>query len=64
MPDAELTPVDRPLMRSDLNDIRLIVQGISERQLAFQAAVHRRLWLPTLLAWVAVAFSVLVRLVP
>jgi uncharacterized membrane protein len=29
----ELTPIDRPLMRSDLNEIRQIVWSISQRQL-------------------------------
>lgn len=36
MNDAEVTPIDRPLMRSDLNEIRLIVWRISERQIVAQ----------------------------
>lgn len=29
------TPIDRPLLRSDINDVRDIVQEISQRQLQF-----------------------------
>lgn len=70
----EFTPVDRPLMRSDLNDIRAIVQNISERQLEFHAemrgltgrvtALEKRLWLPALVSIVAAAFAVLARIAP
>lgn len=31
---GELTPIDRPLMRSDLNEIRQIVWNISQRQIS------------------------------
>lgn len=32
--DEDMTPVDRPVMRSDLNEIRQIVWNISQRQLS------------------------------
>lgn len=32
--DAEQTPIDRPLTRGDLNDVRRIVHNIAERQIA------------------------------
>jgi hypothetical protein len=41
----ELTPIDRPLMRSDLNEIRVIVWSISARQLTQQ----RNQWASTLI---------------
>jgi hypothetical protein len=31
---GEMTPIDRPLLRSDLNEIRQIVWNISQRQIA------------------------------
>lgn len=37
--DSETTPIDRPLLRSDINDVRVIVQQISERQLEFLTIV-------------------------
>lgn len=36
MNDAEITPIDRPLRRSDLDEIRRIVWSISQRQIAQQ----------------------------
>lgn len=70
----EITPIERPLLRSDLNEIRDIVRGISERQLAFHADVkglttrvsriEQRLWLPALVSVVAAALAVLARLTP
>ena len=70
----ETTPIDRPLLRSDLNEIRDIVSNIAQRQLAFlrsQEAMERRVtrlekqaWLPSLVAVVAAAFAVLARVVP
>jgi hypothetical protein len=70
----ENTPIDRPLTRGDLNEIRDIVHSISERQLAFvraQEAVEKRVtrlekqaWLPSLVAVVAAALAVLARVAP
>ncbi len=40
-----VTPIDRPLMRSDLNEIRQIVWSISERQLT----QRRNQWASTLI---------------
>lgn len=61
-------------MRSDLNEIRNIVHGISERQLTFHASVldltkrvadlERRVWLPVLVSTVAAVLAVLARLTP
>lgn len=72
--EEDLTPVDRPLQRSDLNDIRAIVQSIAERQLRFlesaQATEKRvtrleqHIWLPALISVVAAALAVLARVVP
>lgn len=70
----DLTPIERPLLRSDLNEIRDIVRGISERQLAFHThieslttrvtSLERRLWLPATVSIVAAALVVLARLTP
>lgn len=35
----EITPIDRPLLRSDIDDVRIIVRQISERQLEFLTVV-------------------------
>lgn len=74
MSSDETTPIERPLLRSDLNEIRDIVRGISERQLTFHADVRslttrvsrleQRLWLPALVSVVAAALAVLSRLTP
>jgi len=74
MPEEDLTPVDRPLHRSDLNDIRDIVHSISERQLQFLATaqatekrvtrLEQHLWLPALVSVVAAALAILARVVP
>lgn len=32
--DAETTPIDRPLMRSDLNDVRAAMRDVSDKTLA------------------------------
>jgi hypothetical protein len=70
----ETTPIERPLLRSDLNDIRDIVHSISERQLQFlntAQATERRvtrleqhIWLPALVSIVAAALAVLARVAP
>jgi len=74
MNDSEVTPIERPLLRSDLNEIRDIVHSISERQLAFHADVknltervskiEQHLWLPAVVSIVAAALALLARLTP
>ena len=74
MPDDDFTPVDRPLMLSDLNDIRRIVHNIESVQLRWYeeskkltlrvAALEQRVWLPALVSVVAATLAVLARLVP
>jgi hypothetical protein len=39
--ESETTPLDRPLRLSDINDVRVIVQGISQRQLEFFSVTTR-----------------------
>lgn len=72
--DADLTPVDRPLMLSDLNDIRRCVHSIETTQLRWYeeskaltsrvARLEQRIWLPALVSVVAAALAVLARLTP
>jgi cobalamin biosynthesis protein CobD/CbiB len=72
--EEQLTPIERPLLRSDLNEIRDIVQGISQRQLLQYkesqlvservTSLERRLWFPALVSIVAAALAVLARIVP
>lgn len=70
----ETTPIERPLLRSDLNDIRDIVHNISERQMEFLRGQERnekrltrleqRAWLPAIVSIVAAALAVLARITP
>lgn len=72
--ESEMTPVDRPLMLSDLNDIRRIVHNIESVQLQWYeenkkltvrvTALERRVWLPAVVSIVAAALAVLARLTP
>lgn len=72
--EAELTPVDRPLMLSDLNDIRRIVHNIESIQLKWYEeskrltrrveALEQRVWLPALVSVVAATLAVLARVMP
>lgn len=74
MDHEENTPIERPLLRSDLNDIRDIVHSISERQLAFLEAalatekrvsrLEQQIWLPALISMMAAALAILARVVP
>lgn len=74
MPEEDFTPVDRPLMLSDLNDIRRSVHNIESIQLRWYeeskkltsrvTALEQRLWLPAIISIGAAALAVLARVVP
>lgn len=72
--DDDFTPIDRPLLLSDLNDIRRCVHNIESVQLrwyeeskALTARVGRleaKLWLPAIVSIAAAAIAVLARVAP
>ncbi len=70
----DITPIDRPLLRSDINEVRDIVRSTREQQGAFHdevkllsgrvTTIERRLWLPALVSVAAAALAILARLAP
>lgn len=72
--DSERTPIDRPLMLSDLNDIRLIVHNIESVQLRWYeeskeiagrvGRLERRVWLPAVVSVAAAILAVIARFAP
>ena len=70
--EEQRTPIERPLLRSDLNEIRDIVKAISQRQLLQYkesqlvgervTRLERRIWFPALVSIVAAALAILARL--
>lgn len=72
--EDDRTPIERPLMRSDLNEIREIVHSIQTIQIAWYkeskelagriSRLERRVWLPAVVSIAAAALAVLARVVP